>query len=311
MSNDYIIKRAQQRLTKLIPGKVATDKVLAKMTTLRVGGPASIFLTVDTLADLRAVLQVVRDFELSSLILGRGSNILASDKGFRGIVFQLGRDFNQTVVEKNEIRAGAAVTLTSLVQSALKNSLGGLAFAVGIPGTLGAAIAINAGAHGAAVGDIVRNVTYYTDDLRLQRQGPDHLDFGYRTSGLPKNAIVVEATLALSLSSAEIIKSQMETNWRRRKTNQPSEMPNAGSMFKNPTDHAAGKLIEEAGCKGQTIGGAQVSEKHANFFMNTGGATAADFYWLMQDVTAKVEAASGIKLEPEVKIIGDWSYAAR
>lgn len=311
MSNDYIIKRAQERLTKLIPGKLATDKVLAKMTTLRVGGPASIFLTVDTLADLRAVLQVVRDFELSSLILGRGSNILASDKGFRGIVFQLGRDFNQTVVEKNEIRAGAAVTLTSLVQSALKNSLGGLAFAVGIPGTLGAAIAINAGAHGAAVGDIVRNVTYYTDDLRLQRQGPDHLDFGYRTSGLPKNAIVVEATLALSLSSAEIIKSQMETNWRRRKTNQPSEMPNAGSMFKNPTDHAAGKLIEEAGCKGQTIGGAQVSEKHANFFMNTGGATAADFYLLMQDVTAKVEAASGIKLEPEVKIIGDWSYAAR
>ena len=311
MSNDYIIKKAQERLTKLIPGKLATDKVLAKMTTLRVGGPASIFLTVDTLAELRVVLQVVRDFELPSLILGRGSNILVSDKGFRGVVFQLGQDFNQTAVEKNEIIAGAAVTLTSLVQSALKNSLGGLTFAVGIPGTLGAAIAINAGAHGAAVGDIVRNVTYYTEDLQLERQGHDHLDFGYRTSGLPKNAIVVEATLALSLSSAEIIKSQMETNWRRRKTNQPSELPNAGSMFKNPADDAAGRLIEAAGCKGQAIGGAQVSGKHANFFMNTGGATAADFYLLMQGVAAKVEAASGIKLEPEVKIIGDWSYAAR
>ncbi len=306
-----LIKRLYERLHKSMPDKVVADKSLAKLTTLRVGGKASIFATVDTVAELRLIIQGVKDYQLPFLILGRGSNILISDEGLSGVVFQLGADFSHTVVEENEIRAGAAVTLASLVQTALRNRLGGLSFAVGIPGTVGAAVVINAGAQGSAMSDLVKSVTYYTADCRLQKVGPDELGYGYRTSRMPRDAVVVEARLGLNLSSTEIIKSQMETNWRRRKVSQPVDMPNAGSMFRNPANDSAGRLIEAAGCKGLTIGGAQVSKRHANFFINAGQASAADFYKLMLSVAASVEDAFGVTLEPEIKIIGDWSYASR
>ncbi|HEB13198.1 MAG TPA: UDP-N-acetylmuramate dehydrogenase [Actinobacteria bacterium] len=308
---EHLIKRLYERLHKSMPDNVVADKPLAKLTTLRVGGKASIFATVDTLAELRLIIQGVKDYELPFLILGRGSNILISDEGLTGVVFQLGVDFSHMVVEGDEIRAGAAVTLASLVQTALRNKLGGLSFAVGIPGTVGAAVTINAGAQGSAMSDLVKNVTYYSTDCRLQKVGIDQLGYGYRTSRIPKDAVVVEARLGLSLSSTEIIKSQMETNWRRRKASQPVDMPNAGSMFKNPDNDSAGRLIEAAGCKGLKVGGAQVSEKHANFFINTDHASAADFYLLMRSVAASVEETSGVVLEPEIKIIGDWSYASR
>ncbi len=306
-----MIKRLYDRLQKSMPDKVVADKPLSKLTTLRVGGNASIFATVDTLAELRLIIQGVRDYELPFLILGRGSNILISDEGLKGVVFQLGADFNNLVVEEGEIRAGAAVTLASLVQAAFRSRLGGLAFAVGIPGTVGAAVAINAGAQGSSMRDLVKNVTYYTADCRLQKVGLDQLGYGYRTSNIPRDAVVVEARLGLRPSSTEIIKSQMETNWRRRKVGQPVDMPNAGSMFKNPANDSAGRLIEAAGCKGLKVGGAQVSEKHANFFINAGQACASDFYLLMRDVAASVKDTFGVTLEPEIKIVGDWSYAAR
>lgn len=308
---DRSVSRAYERLSRLMPNKVAADKPLAKYTTLRVGGPAAIYAVADTLSELRILVETINDYELPSLILGRGSNILISDDGLRGVVFQLGVDFNQVVVDNTEIRAGAAVTLTSLVQAAARLQLSGLAFAVGIPGTLGAAVVLNAGAHGGEMGQIVKRITYYTRACQLRTAGVEQLLFGYRRCRLPAGAVVLEAQLSLTAASVEVVKSQMETNWRRRKTSQPLDLPSAGSMFKNPDGDYAGRLIEAAGCKGWQIGGAQVSEKHANFFVNRGAATAADFYRLTQRVAGAVKAASGIELEPEIKIVGDWSYATQ
>ena len=307
---DRSVSRAYDRLSRLMPGKVAGDKPLAKFTTLRVGGPAAIYAVADTLSELRLIMETINDYDLPALILGRGSNLLISDEGLRGIVFQLGGDFNQVLIDETEIRAGAAVTLTSLVQAAARHQLAGLAFAVGIPGTVGAAVSLNAGAHGGDMSQIVKRITYYTRARRLTTAGADQLSFGYRRCRLPAGAVILEARLGLTAASAEMIKSQMETNWRRRKTSQPLDLPNAGSMFKNPEGHYAGQLIEAAGCKGWQVGGAQVATKHANFFVNTGAATAADFYRLVHRVADAVKADSGVELEPEIKMVGDWSYAA-
>lgn len=307
---DRSLSRAFERLNRLMPNKVATDKALARFTTLRVGGPAAIYLVVDTLSELRILTETISDYDLPAMILGRGSNVLISDKGVSGIVFQLGRDFSQVVVDGTEIRAGAAATLTSLVQTAARSQLAGLTFAVGIPGTVGAAVALNAGAHGGDMGQIVKRMTYYSRDCRLNTAGADRLTFSYRRCQLPAGAVILEAQLGLTPASAAVIKSQMETNWRRRKTSQPLDLPNAGSMFKNPEGDFAGRLIEEAGCKGRQIGGAQVSNKHANFFVNTGNATAADFCRLMVEVVDAVKDFAGVELEPEIRMIGDWSYAA-
>lgn len=308
---DRSLSRAYQRLSRLMPDKVVADKPLAKFTTLRVGGPAAIYAVADTLSELRLLNETIADYDLPALILGRGSNVLISDEGVQGIVFQLGSDFNQVVVDNTEIRAGAAVTLTSLVQTTARLQLSGLAFAVGIPGTLGAAVVLNAGAHGGEMGDVVKRITYYTRGCQLRTAGADQLSFTYRRCRLPAGSVVLEAQLGLTPASAEVIKSQMETNWRRRKTSQPLDLPNAGSMFKNPEGDHAGRLIEAAGCKGWQAGGARVSDKHANFFVNTGAATAADFRELMERVVIAVKAAFGVELEPEIKIIGDWSHVAQ
>lgn len=308
---DRSLSRAYDRLSRLMPDKVVADKPLAKFTTLRVGGPAAIYAVADTLSELRILTETINDYDLPAFILGRGSNVLISDDGVPGVVFQLGRDFNQAVVDDTEIRAGGAVTLTSLVQTAARHRLSGLAFAVGIPGTLGAAVVMNAGAHGSEMGNIVKRITYYTRGCQLRTAGADQLSFTYRQCRLPAGSIVLESQLSLSAASPEVIKSQMETYWRRRKTSQPLDLPNAGSMFKNPEGDHAGRLIEAAGCKGWQVGGARVSDKHANFFVNTGAATAADFRQLMERVVTAVRAAFGVELAPEIKVIGDWSYVAQ
>jgi len=305
------LSRAHDRLSRLMPEKITAQKPLAKYTTLRVGGPASIFARADTLSELRALMQTATDYDLPVLILGRGSNILISDSGFEGVVFQLGDDFNHITIDGQEITAGAATTLASLVQTAVRHSLAGLAWAVGIPGTLGAATVLNAGAHGGDMGQLVKRLTYYSRDCRLRTAGADQLSFMYRKCRLPTGSVVLEARLGLTASAPEVIKTQMETNWRRRKASQPLDLPNAGSMFKNPPNDHAGRLIEAAGCKGWQIGGAQVSVKHANFFVNTGVARASDFYRLMDKVAGAVRTAFGVELEAEIKLIGDWSHEAR
>lgn len=304
--NQRSVGRVLDRLQKLVPAKVVPDKPLAKNTTFRVGGPARIFATADSLHELHIIVGAANDYELPVLLLGRGSNLLIADGGFSGLVLQLGREFQQLSIIGNEVLSGAAVTLSSLVQAAVKHELRGLSFAIGIPGTLGAAVAINAGAYGGDMSAIVRQITVYTADCRLRSLNRDEIGFAYRRTLLPPGTIILEARLALSPARSEQVRREMEINFRRRKESQPSGQPSAGSIFRNPDGASAGKLIEEAGCKGWRVGGAEVSEKHANFIINNGDATAQDIYVLLKKVQSEVAAKTGITLEPEIKIVGDF-----
>ncbi len=307
LATNRSIIMARNRLERFLGDKMATDRLLEKYTTMRVGGPAAIFVTAEDLTDLRLTLQTAKDYELPLLILGRGSNLLVSDKGFPGIVLRLGHEFKYVSVDGTEITTGAGVALGTIVQTALRHSLGGLAFAVGIPGTIGAAIAVNAGAHGRDMGSVTQKIVYYSNDLELRTATAATLGFSYRNCRLPQGAIIIEVRLALDEAEADAVKHEMETNWKRRKRTQPLDMPSAGSVFKNPPDDYAARLIEEAGLKGHAVGGALVSQKHANFFINTGGATGADFYTLIKDVAARIQETFGVELEPEIRMVGDWS----
>jgi UDP-N-acetylmuramate dehydrogenase len=299
---------ARGRLERFLGEKVCVDRSLANYTTMRVGGRAAIFVTADDLRELRLIMQTVKDYDLPLFILGRGSNLLVSDEGVFGIVMRLGRDFKQVSVDGTEITAGAAASLGSLVQTASRQSLAGLSFAVGIPGTLGAAIAVNAGAHGRDMASVIKRIVYYSPALELKSANVSKLTFDYRSCCLPKGAVILEANLVLELGEADAIKHEMDANWKRRKNTQPLNLPNAGSIFKNPPNDYAARLIEATGLKGYQIGGAQISTKHANFFVNAGEASAADFYRLINEVTVAVRERAGITLEPEIKLIGDWSY---
>lgn len=306
--NNRGIIMARNRLERFLGEKAWTDRSLAKYTTMRVGGPAAIFITAEDLTDLRLTLQTVKDYELPLLILGRGSNLLVSDTGFPGVVLRLGHEFKHVSVEGTEITTGAGVALGTIVQTASRHGLGGLAFAVGIPGTIGAAIAVNAGAHGSDLGAVTQKIVYYSRDLELRTATSAALGFSYRNCNLPPGAIIIEARLGLEEAEADMVKHEMETNWKRRKRSQPLDMPSAGSVFKNPSDNQAAKLIDEAGLKGHAVGGAMVSQKHANFFVNTGEATGADFYTLISEVTARIKETFDVELELEIRLVGDWSY---
>jgi len=308
--NKVHIRRALDRLEKSMPANVTANKSLAKNNTFRVGGPAAIFAIADSLHELNIIVGAVNDYELPLLFLGRGSNLLISDSGFKGVVLQLGKEFQRISVAENEIQAGAAATLTALAQTALKHSLDGLSFVVGIPGTLGGAVVANAGAYQSQMSDIVRKVTVYdihNKNQYLRSLNHDEIGFGYRTTELPSDTIVLEAGLVLKPGHSGHIKREMETNWRHRKESQPLGKPSAGSIFKNPDGQSAGKLIEAAGCKGWSIGGAMVSAKHANFIINKGNAKAMDIYELIKKIQTEVELKAGIKLETEIKLAGEFN----
>ncbi|MCL4500117.1 MAG: UDP-N-acetylmuramate dehydrogenase [Chloroflexi bacterium] len=305
--SDRWLRRAYSILERHLGESVVTDRPLAKETTLRIGGPAAVFATADTFHNLRVVFETVVDYDLPWFVLGKGSNLLISDAGFDGVVVRLGRDFRRIEVSGSEIRAGGAMPLSMLVQAALKHALGGLAFAIGIPGTLGGGIAGNAGAHGGCLGDIVRSATVFLSKGELRSIDKSEMTFGYRESSLGQDEIIVEVSLGLRPADIDLVQMDMERFFRQRKETQPLHHPSAGSTFKNPPGDSAGRLIEEAGCKGLSIGGAKVSEQHANFIINTGGATALDIYALMLKVRRRVEEASGVLLEPEIRLLGAFS----
>ena len=306
MGNRYI-NRASVVLQKYLKDNVIKDKLLSKETTMRVGGPAAIFAIADSFDHLQVVLYTARDWDLPLFIIGKGSNLLVSDSGFPGIVVRLGRDFMRKEIENAEVRVGAGISLPSLVQTTSKHSLDGLGFAIGIPGSLGGALAMNAGAHGECVGDLVRSVVVCTRDCKIGVLEQDQMHFEYRNGNFDKDYIIMGATLALSVGDTNLIKRRMEEYFARRKDGQPLQFPSAGSIFKNPRGIPAGKLIEEAGCKGMQIGSAEVSTKHANFIVNRGGATASDIYALLKAVQRRVLDYHGIALEPEVEFLGEFN----
>lgn len=278
---------------------------LAKYTTLRVGGAADYFAEPSSEAQLTVLLNAAREAGVPALLMGNGSNLLIKDGGFRGLVIRLGKAFSAIDPIENGLYAQAGALLSNLARAAADASLTGLEFAQGIPGTVGGGVYMNAGAYGGELGKQIEFVRAL-DGGTVRDIPAGDMDFSYRHSrAMTEGMIVLGAAFRLEKGDKDAIEAQMRDLATRRKEKQPLEYPSAGSFFKRPAGHFAGALIQEAGLKGYTVGGAQVSEKHAGFLINVGNATAADFLALMAHVQDTVEKQSGVRLEPEVRVIGE------
>jgi len=295
-----------KELKKYIKSDIYLNEPMARHTTFKVGGPAALFVIVNSLQELRSTLLLSKKSGIPFLVVGRGSNLLVADSGFRGIVVRLGNYFSRINIDNDYVQAGAAISLPTLIRETYKEGFKSLAFAVGIPGTLGGAIRMNAGAYGDCFGNYLRKVTLYTTDAQFKSFGHSEIEFDYRSSSLKDKGVILEATLKLEKGDPKLIKLQMERYFKARKDSQPLNMANAGSIFKNPPNKFAGKIIEDAGCKGWQEGSAVVSKKHANFIVNLGGAKASDIYGLMQKVQDRVLEKKNILLEPEITKVGNF-----
>ncbi|MDR3137189.1 MAG: UDP-N-acetylmuramate dehydrogenase [Coriobacteriales bacterium] len=366
---------AWQELSRQLKGEVFKDEPMARHTSYRLGGPAALYVECATLRDLSATFAVLGAYQLPWAILGKGSNILVADQGWRGAVLTLTEEFKrlrlpdeQTVGGRGEgardatgwigdfgnggrekgrrhvgnhrdgargivpppsssqpfggrythgqqstadtqvpgglLVAGAGVLLSTLVQAAFKGGIRGFEFAVGIPGTLGGALAMNAGTAKEWIGSVVRSLTVYRSGSGLARIEGDELPWNYRQSGLPAADIILEAELWATSGHTGQIRAKMEAALNRRKRSQPLTKPSAGSIFKNPPDQSAGALIDALGLKGFTIGGAEVSPLHANFIVTNGSATAADVLAIILMIKQRVKEAYGIELQNEIRFLG-------
>lgn len=280
---------------------------MSRHTTFRIGGPAQVFVSPGGEADLAAALRFCREQNMEWRILGNGSNLLVSDKGLDGMVISMEENWAYSRVEKDVLWAGAGELLGKAARQALRSSLSGMEFASGIPGTVGGALVMNAGAYGSEIKDILLSARIMTDQGCVLELPAGDLELGYRTSCIPGNRyIVLEAVFKLTPGGQDAIEERMKALSARRREKQPLEYPSAGSTFKRPAGHYAGQLIEEAGLRGYRHGGAQVSEKHCGFVINRGNATAADVMDLCRHVKAAVKEKSGVELEMEVKRWGEF-----
>lgn len=285
---------------------IRKNEPMSAHTTFRVGGPADIMVWPKGEA-LAEVIRICKEQEVPYYIVGNGSNLLVGDGGIRGLVIVIGKGQDDILVDGEYVVAGAGALLSKTANVAAENGLGGMEFAAGIPGTIGGAVVMNAGAYGGEMKDIIERVTVVDKSGNEKELTLEELELGYRTSCIPKNGYVVEkAVLRLAAADKAAIKARMDELKEMRVSKQPLEYPSAGSTFKRPEGYFAGKLIMDAGLRGYQVGGAQVSEKHCGFVINRGGATAADICKLMADVNAEVEKQFGVTLEPEVKRIGEF-----
>ena len=290
--------------------KVKINEPMNRHTTFRIGGPADYFLLPSSPEEVRKIIEICREEAVPYFILGNGSNLLVSDEGYRGAILQLYRNYGDICVKGNEICANAGALLSQIASAARNASLTGFEFAGGIPGTLGGAVVMNAGAYGGEMKDVLKEVTVMTGDGEIITLPAEKLDMGYRTSIVKtKGYLVLSAVLVLEKGDQEAIKMRMRELTEQRVSKQPLEFPSAGSTFKRPKGYFAGKLIMDAGLRGYQTGGAQVAEKHCGFVINKDNATAADVCRLMKDVQDKVKEQFGVTLEPEVKFLGDFGDA--
>jgi len=287
--------------------RVFVNEPMKKHTTFRIGGNADYFVLPKTIEEVKAVMKLCQETDMPYYILGNGSNLLVGDKGYRGLIIQIYKEMNGIKVEDNIIKAQAGALLSKIGASALEASLAGFEFASGIPGTLGGAVVMNAGAYGGEMKDVLIDVTVLTPEGEVIVLKNEELELGYRTSIVAKKGyIVLEATISLAHGEKEAIKARMDELKVQRTTKQPLEYPSAGSTFKRPEGYFAGKLIQDAGLRGFQVGGAQVSEKHCGFVINKDNATAADVVELMRQVAELVKDKFGVELEPEVKRLGEF-----
>ena len=305
-------RRLVRQLQERVSGPVLADEPLSAHTTIKVGGPAAALVTAETPADLVAVSETCAELGRPYLVLGRGSNLLVAEEGWPGVAVSLGRGFRGVEIDGATVVAGAAELMPALAAKVARAQLAGLAFGVAIPGSLGGAVRMNAGAHGGEM----RDVLAWVDIARLatgggvERRAASHLAMRYRHTDLPEDAVVVRAQLRLQQSDADTLRRQMAEMKQWRRTTQPIGSPSCGSVFTNPPGDSAGRLIESAGMKGFQIGGAQVSTVHANFITVGPEATAHDVHEVLRAVQAAVAERHGVVLQPEVVLVGFDDVAA-
>ena len=291
-----------KNITKIIPNAIF-DEEMKKHTSFRIGGKADCFISVSNVDELKNTISYCKENNIPFMVMGNGSNLLVSDNGIRGVVIQLSKGFSDCTIDGNTVVASAGILLSKLASELLNASLTGFEALSGIPGTLGGAIFMNAGAYGTEIKDVVTSIDYINKDGEVKTMSVEDAQLGYRRSIFQQNGgIIIGATLVLQKGEYNQIKQEMSEYKKRRNEKQPIEMPSAGSTFKRPQGYFAGKLIQDCDLMGFSIGGAQVSEKHAGFVVNTGGATAKDVMALIEHIQKTVFEKFGVMLEPEVKI---------
>ncbi len=296
-------------LEKICPGRVKQGERLGPYTTLQIGGKADWFIEIHEDSELKKILELVRERHLPLFVLGQGSNLLVSDKGVRGVVIHL-QASSQPVRQKSMngkrvlIEVEAGMPLARVVQWGIKNHFQGLEFLAGIPGSLGGALAMNAGSYGKEIKDLTAYLKVISPEGKVIRKGKKQLCFDYRCLKLDPGEIILSGGLTVSIGEVEGIKKETRRLWAQRKTTQPLGQASCGSVFKNPPDDFAGRLIEKAGLKGMEREGAQISNRHANFIINNGGAKARDVLYLMNLIRTRVQKHFGVLLEPEVRLWG-------
>lgn len=293
-----------QHLAQVMRGKVARNEPLARFTTYRLGGPASIYVEPADAEDVARLGEALGD-DVEILVVGRGSNLVISDEGWPGVAIRLGSAFSFVEPVDEGLRAGAATALPLLANWAARRGLAGMEFTIAIPGSVGGAVRMNAGAHGTEIRDHLTSAEVF--DLvakRSTQRSKDSFSFSYRNSNVTESDLVLNATFRLAADDPEAVKARMEAHRKHRAETQPGAVQNAGSVFRNPDEDHAGRLVEATGLKGFRIGGARVSEVHANFFIAGEGSTAQDVFDLVGEVRRRVEEAHGVNLTPEIRFVG-------
>ena len=299
--------RAEAILRERCGDRVRMGFPMAPLTTLRIGGPAALYLEPGSTDELTAAAEAVREARVPFVVVGKGSNILVSDKGFDGLVLRLGRGFRWASCEDARLSAGGSMPLPALAGVALAHRLTGLEWGVAVPASFGGAVRMNAGAHGGELATVLETIELF--DLALGEavtMKAEEAGFAYRSSQLPPGSVVTDARLRLSPGEPEAIRARMDEVREWRREHQPLAEPNCGSVFKNPLGDFAARLVDVAGLKGMAVGGATVSRKHANFIVTSEGALAADVVDLIRAVQERVAARFGVHLEPEVHLIGEF-----
>ena len=294
-------------LAKSLGAEVIENAPMSKYTSFKTGGNADLLIIPASIDSLQEIIKKCKELNIKPFVMGNGSNLLVTDNGYKGVIIKIGSNLSSIkLLDENTIECETGTMMKALCNFALDNSLTGLEFAFGIPGNLGGAVYMNAGAYGGEMKDVLYSCTHIDSDGNIGVLTKDQLDLGYRRSAYTDNGCtIISATLKLQKGDNTEIKEAMNDKLRRRKEKQPLEFPSAGSTFKRPEGYFAGALIEDCNLKGYTIGGAQVSEKHAGFVINRGGATSTDILNLIKHIQDTVFEKHGVKLETEVKIIGE------
>ena len=300
------MKALETELRAKFGARVRASMPLAELTSFRIGGPADLFVNVEDESELMQAKAAAYRASVPCFCLGAGTNLLVSDRGMRGLVVRLGDGFSKIKIEETKVVAGAGAAFGALVEAVVDRGLEGLEFGEGIPGTVGGGLVMNAGAFGGEIAKVVTLVHGVTEAGEAIALTKDDVKFAYRRTELPPHFIITRVDFELARGDRERLMARVAELKAKRASRQPRDVPNAGSIFKNPPGNFAGKLLEGAGLKGTRLGGAAFSDQHANFIVNLGGAQAAEVLALIDMARVKVKEQSGVLLEPEVRLVGDW-----